>query len=90
MKYKLTPTCTKQTQQSSQRSGKDSGSCPPLYLKRVSESDHTQMTGNLNVYYLVRDKPNFINNSNRSSLDFATYYLYHFWCKKNMTWIIYL
>ena len=49
------------------------------------------MTGNLNVYYLVRDKPNFINNSMRSSLDFTVvetnkYYLYHFCCKGYMTW----
>ena len=43
--------------------------------------NHIQMTGNLNVYYLVRDKLNFINNSVRSSLDFTvvetnTYYRY--------------
>ena len=50
--------------------------------------NHTQMTGNLNVYYLVRDKNNFINNSNRLSLDFAMYYLYHFCYKEHMTWII--
>ena len=45
--------------------------------------NHIQMTGNLNVYYLVKDKLNFINNSNRSSLDFATYYLQHFWYKEH-------
>ena len=53
--------------------------------------NHIQMTGNLNVYYLVRDKLNFINNSMRSSLDFTVvetnkYYLYHFCCKGYMTW----
>ena len=53
--------------------------------------DHIQMTGNLNVYYLVRDKLNFINNSMRSSLDFTvvetnTYYLYHFCCEGHMKW----
>ena len=49
------------------------------------------MTGNLNVYYLIRDKPYFMNNSMRSSLDFTVvetskYYLYHFCCKGYMTW----
>ena len=49
------------------------------------------MTGNLNAYYLVRDKLNFVNNSMRSSLDFTvveanTFYLYHFCCKGYMTW----
>ena len=49
------------------------------------------MTGNLNVYYLVRDKLNFINNSMRCSLDFTvvetnTYYLYHFCCEGHMKW----
>ena len=56
--------------------------------------NHIQMTGNLNVYYLVRDKLNFINNSVRSSLDFTvvetnTYLsipVYHFCCKGYMTW----
>ena len=53
--------------------------------------NHIQMTGNLNVYYLVRDKLNFVNNSMRSSLDFTvveanTFYLYHFWCKGYVTW----
>ena len=37
------------------------------------------MTGNLSMYYLVRDKLKFINNSMRSSLDFTVVEGYMTW-----------